>query len=80
MLLFVEFLTQEFIKNEKGKLNSPFIIYFLPLPTRYRIRATTSTTTIIPDQTPALKMSPIAWQLLIVPAIEINNTLKMENL
>jgi hypothetical protein len=53
-----------FKKHKKRGNYFPLFSYFLLLPTKYKINPTTSTTTMIPDQTPALKISPIAWQLV----------------
>jgi len=46
--------------------------YFLALPTSQKIMPITTTTKSTPTQTPALKISAIAWQLLAVKTIEAN--------
>lgn len=52
--------------------------YFLPLLTKYNIRATIATITITPVHIPALKIPAIASQLVIVTTKK-NRTLNNDN-
>ena len=49
------------------------LIYFFDFPTSHKITPITTATINTPTHTPALKISPIAWQLLR-PVIKIANT------
>ena len=49
------------------------LYYFRALLINQKIMAITTTTRITPIHTPALKISPIAWQLLAVKTTIINN-------